>query len=226
MRSYETARKHFSALEIFSWCVVAAGVLTALGGAGMGSQANFLGGRSGGMALLAALPGLRLAFLGYLGVIGAQIGRAGVDSAEYGQQALAVAREQLAISRNAAIREKGPSASSFAEAVGAKTEASKSATSQPSFANRIEQQESSSENDQLDWDYRGKRIHRTENGFLLEGQTFTTLDAAKEAVDRESRPQITQRDNLYYVGDNCFLKLENAQAFIDGKASRTGGGNS
>lgn len=185
MRSYETARRHFSFLEFFSWATVVVGVIVALGGLGLGSQADIFGRYSGGMAFLAALPGLKIVFAGYLGVIAAQIGRAGVDSAEYGQQSLAVAREQLAISRSAAIREKGPSASSFAEVVGAKTEASKSATSQPSFANRVEQKQHLSENDQLDWDYRGKRIHRTEHGFLLEGQTFVTLDAAKEHVDVE-----------------------------------------
>ena len=184
MRSYETARKHFSALEIFSWCVVAAGVLTALGGAGMGSQANFLGGRSGGMALLAALPGLRLAFLGYLGVVGAQIGRAGVDSAEYGQQALKVARDQLEISRQSLKRQQGAPTSGFGDAVGSTSQGRQNASMpQKSFADRVEQLERSSESDQLDWDYRGKRIHRTEHGFLLEGQTFATLDAAKEHVD-------------------------------------------
>lgn len=186
MRSYETARKHFSALEIFSWCVVAAGVLTALGGAGMGSQANFLGGRSGGMALLAALPGLRLAFLGYLGVVGAQIGRAGVDSAEYGQQALKVARDQLEISRQSLKLQQAAPASGFGDAGVSPSETkATSDTWQNSFADRVASYDLSSENDQLDWDYRGKRIHRTENGFLLEGQTFVTLDAAKEHVDVE-----------------------------------------
>lgn len=223
MRSYATARGYLSFLEILAWIVVGIGLLLALAGMGAGSQGFGFGGRSGGMAFVGAMPGLLLALLGFFGVVNVQIGRAGVDSAEYGQQALAVAREQLAISRNAAIREKGPSASSFAESVGAKTEASRSATPQKSFADRVEQQGRLPNDGQDEWRYRETLIKRVEDGFFCAGETFPSLEATKAAIDHELDTKITQEGKLYYVGGKSFLKLENARVFATEQASRKDG---
>lgn len=177
MRSYETARKIFSALEILSWCVVAGGIILALVGASEAPR---------GSEFLLSMPGILLSAFGVIAVAMVQTGRATVDSAEYGQQALKVARDQLEISRQSLKLQQGAPTSGFGDA-GVRPSETKatSDTWQNSFADRVASYDRSSENDQLDWDYRGKRIHRTENGFLLEGQTFVTLDAAKEHVDVE-----------------------------------------
>ena len=73
------------------------GAIVALGGASVGSGLS----RNAGalQALLGAAPGIILAMIGFFGLALVQMGRANVDSAEYGQQALQVARDQLEVSR-------------------------------------------------------------------------------------------------------------------------------
>ena len=97
MRSYEAARGLFSFLAICSWIVIAVGGIIALGGMSAGSS---FGRNAGAMqAVMGAAPGVILAMLGFFGLALVQMGRASVDSAEYGQQSLQVAREQLEVSR-------------------------------------------------------------------------------------------------------------------------------
>lgn len=98
MRSYAAARELFSFLGFCSWVVIIFGVLVAIGGfaaatSGMIRNPSILHG------VLGALPGGTLSLLGSYGLALVQMGRAGVDSAEYGQQALQVARDQLEVSR-------------------------------------------------------------------------------------------------------------------------------
>ena len=122
MKSYAAARAYFSFLEVLSWAVIAVGATALLIGFGAGSQVNTFSGRgSGALALTAALPGFALAFAGFLGLVFAQIGRAGVDSAEYGQQSLKIAREQLEISRQAA-KQRAAQEQSYAALQAAKSE--------------------------------------------------------------------------------------------------------
>ena len=101
MRSYGAARTCFSILGFLSWAVIIFGALIALVGIGtMGQMSRGYGGPS--MAGLAGvLPGAIVMFLGFLGLVGVQMGRATVDTAEYTQQGLKIAREQLEISKQA-----------------------------------------------------------------------------------------------------------------------------
>ena len=97
MRSYEAARGLFSFLGFCSWVVIVVGALVAFGGATAGSA---FGRNAGAMqALIAAAPGIILAMAGFYGLALVQLGRAGVDSAEYSQQMLDVARRQLEVSQ-------------------------------------------------------------------------------------------------------------------------------
>ncbi|WP_299742569.1 hypothetical protein [uncultured Tateyamaria sp.] len=97
MRSYEAARGLFSFLGVCSWIVIIIGGIIALGGMSAGSS---FGRNAGAMqAIMGAAPGVILAMLGFFGLALVQMGRASVDSAEYGQQSLQVAREQLEVSR-------------------------------------------------------------------------------------------------------------------------------
>ncbi|SDM12565.1 hypothetical protein SAMN04488026_11851 [Aliiruegeria lutimaris] len=68
---------------------------------GAASDMRGYGGASAGAIILAVMPGGALAFLGFLGLVFCQIGRANVDTAEYTQQGLKISREQLEISRQA-----------------------------------------------------------------------------------------------------------------------------
>lgn len=88
MRSYETARNLFSLLEFLSWCVVLGGVILAFIGASEAPR---------GSEFLLSIPGILMSSFGVIAVAMVQTGRAAVDSAEYGQQALKVARDQRAM---------------------------------------------------------------------------------------------------------------------------------
>lgn len=111
MRSYEAARSYFSFLGFLSWCVIILGGIVAIGALiAMGQMSRSFGGSP--MAGLAGIiPGIAIMFAGFMGLVLVQIGRAGVDSAEYAQQGLQISREQLEISRQrlkqGAIREQG-----------------------------------------------------------------------------------------------------------------------
>jgi hypothetical protein len=94
MRSYEAARSLFSFLAFVAWMVIIAGVLIALIGA---KGASIYGGAGAG--LLAAMPGIGIAMMGFLQLAFVQIGRAGVDTAEYTQQMLKISRDQLEVSQ-------------------------------------------------------------------------------------------------------------------------------
>ena len=98
MRSYEAARGLFSFLGICSWgIIIVSGIVAMAATAAIGSA---MGGNAAGMKLLlAALPGAGISLLGLYGLALVQMARAGVDSAEYGQQSLGVARQQLEVSR-------------------------------------------------------------------------------------------------------------------------------
>lgn len=101
MRSYEAARGLFSFLAICSWIVIVVGGIIALGGMSAGSS---FGRNAGAMqAVMGAAPGVILAMLGFFGLALVQMGRASVDSAEYGQQSLQVAREQLEVSKQSLV---------------------------------------------------------------------------------------------------------------------------
>ena len=96
MRSYEAARSLFSFLGFIAWSVIVIGVLVALVGAGSVSQ--YAG---GGAGLLAMVPGFGIAIAGFILLAFVQMGRAGVDTAEYTQQMLKISRDQLEVSRQA-----------------------------------------------------------------------------------------------------------------------------
>lgn len=99
MRSYEAARGLFNFLGVCSWGLILLGGVIAFGAALALSATGFGRGASGLQLLMAALPGIGLLVTGLFGLVLVQTGRAGVDTAEYSQQALQVARDQLEISR-------------------------------------------------------------------------------------------------------------------------------
>ncbi len=89
MRDYSTARSILSLVEFTCWAGVLVGVIIAFSSVGVASRGF------GAPGILAAIPGIGIGILSLFGVALVQMGRAGVDSAEYGQQALKVARDQL-----------------------------------------------------------------------------------------------------------------------------------
>jgi len=100
MRSYEAARGLFSFLGFCAWVVIIIGVIAALIGASAVSEMRGFGARPSGIATFSGLlPGLAMSFVGFIGLAMVQIGRAAVDTAEYTQQMLQIARDQLDVSK-------------------------------------------------------------------------------------------------------------------------------
>lgn len=188
MRSYEAARTYFNIFGFIAWAVIIIGGIVALAGLGAGSQANFYGQRSTGVALASALPGVGVMIFGFLLLVGVQVGRATVDSAEYAQQSLAIAREQLEISQRAE-RQRNGSAQGFADVKPAAT-SSGLRTPPASFSSDSAPQATASTQPTISADdsvieYRGKNIRAVEGGFKFGGTVFPDLDAAKAYVDRD-----------------------------------------
>jgi len=96
MRSYEAARSLFSFLGFMAWSVIIVGVIVAV--IGMGGASRYGG---GGAALIAMIPGISIGISGFILLAFVQMGRASVDTAEYTQQMLKIARDQLEVSRQA-----------------------------------------------------------------------------------------------------------------------------
>lgn len=116
MRSYEAARTYFSILEVVSKIIIIIGGIVALISLlALGEMSRDWGG-SPLAGLVGIVPGVIVMFAGFLGMVVVQIGRAGVDTAEYTQQMLKIARDQLEVSQQA-LRGPNASARSFADAV-------------------------------------------------------------------------------------------------------------
>ena len=101
MRSYEAARGLFSFMSFVGWVVIVGGVIAAIAGVSIGSEVGRYGyGRGPGPeVLLFMLPGVGIGIVGVITLALAQMGRAGVDTAEYSQQMLQISRESLDVSR-------------------------------------------------------------------------------------------------------------------------------
>ena len=96
MRSYGAARTLFSIVAFIAWSIIIIGVLTALGGGGAAAKFG-----NAGAGLFAMVPGISITIAGIFILVFVQIGRAGVDTAEYTQQMLKISRDQLEVSRQA-----------------------------------------------------------------------------------------------------------------------------
>lgn len=187
MRSYAAARSLLSFLETVLWCMVALGAIAAMVLADQASS------RMGGGAFIGAMPGLIMALLAFLGVANVQHARAGVDCAEYGQQALQVARDQLKISKQA-LKQQEASNASFAQLAAVSAEPGTASYGRPDLAPTTKATDTGSKEEHrvryLNFDctsmeYRGRRIEQKgETQFVVGGATYTSLEAAKLFVDQ------------------------------------------
>ena len=199
MRNYETARKLFSFLEFVAWGMVGIGVIASLFGAESVSQY----GRNGA-TLAAAMPGIAIAFFGVFLVAIVQNSRASVDTAEYTQQMLKVARDQLAISRASQNKNAPPagfqppepktadgalSGGYAADAAGASTETKVDPAIREAFvpidAGRGFTQLNA---DGTELGYRNQVLQVRNGRFELGSESFESLEAAREHIDGLSDP--------------------------------------
>lgn len=190
MRSYETARSLFSFLALCAWTVVAIGVLVALIGAAAGSQ---YGGAATGFLALAL--GAGVVVTGLILVAFVQMGRASVDTAEYTQQMLKVARYQLEISKQS---QRGSNHSPQKLPTTQKTEGGSSSAS---ISQRVSpaplkvKQKIEMVNDpdvekghKDGWiEYKGQRVEVQNATYYLSGSIFTSLDQVQKAIDKKGK---------------------------------------
>lgn len=185
MRSYDAARSLFSFLGFVAWVAILLGIVAALVGAGAGGTASRWGGGPTGLAsLIGALPGIAIIFSGFLGLAAVQMGRASVDTAEYTQQMLKIARDQLDVSQQA-LKQASNAQRSFAD----RTEAS--VGTDGSRPNGQTRQEPKLTNTSASYSYkigetiiyRGKEIRVTEGGYVFDRIPFHTIDEARASID-------------------------------------------
>lgn len=173
MRSYEAARSFFSFLGFMAWSVIIIGVLVALAGAGGGSRYG-----GAGAGLLAMVPGVNIAITGFILLAFVQMGRANVDTAEYTQQMLKIARDQLDVSKQS-LKQGYEAAASFSTkgetklAESEKGFASKKAATTPDPKEKISK----------DVEYNGKLIVSSGDTYHYSGIPFKTLGQAKDYID-------------------------------------------
>lgn len=240
MQNYGTARSTFSLVEFVSWAAVIIGILIALMLAGAAGKSGFMGSARGATAFIAAMPGMVLVFLGFLGVLFCQIGRATVDSAEYGQQMLKIARDQLEVSKQA-LRQSNDMVASFAslkvapEASAAAPTASfrrafaeaDNTENQPQKNGRAAIPEAAPDLNTIV--HGGQKIVKHEGLFWIEKTAFKSVDLAKAHIDGQSAPepakssevttyngkQIIKKDGLFCVDKSTHRFEADAKQYID-----------
>jgi hypothetical protein len=174
LRSYEVARKTFSFLEFIGWSVVVIGIIT--GFALVESADRYA---TDSQKFLLFLIGAGASMVGLFMVGSVQNWRAGVDSAEYGQQALRIAREQLEISKQSLKRGQADqnSFSSLRSVVehkaGASFEGNNASSSRPM---------KSPDSDV----HKGRKFIRVGGSYLAIGETSTSHDNAISTIDAKS----------------------------------------
>ncbi len=164
--------------------------------------------------LLGAAPGIILAMLGFFGLALVQMGRANVDSAEYGQQALQVARDQLDVSRQSLQQGKQLAASYAAQAVekspvAAAPTADKPADAGASYDSRAADTTSvgtSNGSAQINSASKGPLLPRPD----LEIPTPELLGEKVKVAERD----LVLVDGTYRYGSMSFSSVEKAEAYF------------
>jgi uncharacterized membrane protein len=97
MRSYHAARAVFTLFSTLAWILILVGIVAVFGGFSAGRQINPYNPDLG--VALVAVPGALVSIFGFVMLVLAQMGRAGVDTAEYSQQMLKASRDHMEVSQ-------------------------------------------------------------------------------------------------------------------------------
>jgi hypothetical protein len=167
--------------------VIVLGVIAVIIGLGAAGQMGrgFGGGPSAMAYIGAVIPGFGIAFAGFMGLVVCQIGRAGVDSAEYGQQSLKIARDQLEISKQG-LKQGSVLEQGYAALQSAKEELKASSRTDMTDVSTASFRSINSSDARTDKtiEYKEKTI-RLENGSYVFAETaFSSLEAAQRYIDQ------------------------------------------
>ena len=177
--NYGASRVVLSIFEFIAWIILCVGIIVVSSLIGVATR-NF-----GGSGLMVLVPGVVFCIVSVLIITVIQMARSSVDTADYTYQMLSVARENLDVSKRAL--KKQATALSFADRPPVAISENPARAEAPGTASYAAPPASSEPKDTaLDWDYRDTRIHRTQEGYLVEGQVFETLELAKNFVDGEA----------------------------------------
>ena len=202
MRSYEAARNLFSFLGFLAWCAIVIGVVLALVGANEATEAaRFYGSRNSGSAAFAGMiPGLVGALLGFVFLALVQMGRATVDTAEYTQQMLKIARDQLEVSKQG-LRKSEPAADGFAALNAAKSELATGNSSQAkSFADLDRKQQAGPEAEHeigSTVTYRGETLRVVGAGYVLRDRVFSSYEEVTKRIDATLPLELGRTENSF-----------------------------
>jgi hypothetical protein len=185
MRSYHAARSLFGFLSLLSWTVIILGGIGAVAGGSIVSDMVPYYERGLGF-LIGLIPGVILSIGGFLGLVFAQIGRAGVDTAEYSQQSLQISREQLEVSRQS-LRHgeevKNGFASLKAQLVVPATATYAGQSGQTRDVPEVASQPVTGATYAKTTEYKSRRIEILADGFRFNGFHFSTLVDVRNHID-------------------------------------------
>jgi len=189
MRSYETARGMFSFLAFVGWSAVVIGVLAAISGAQMKT------GFGGSVGFVGALPGIIIAVVGLLNIAIVQAARATVDTAEYTQQMLKIARDQLDVSKQS-LKQGYQAEPTYST----RTEKGVLAQSKGYAEHKAAKDSEPNDNAPKDVEYKGKLIVSFGSAYHYQGIPFEYLDQAKKYIDQlaiqePSKLSLPSKDN-------------------------------
>lgn len=184
-RSYGVARSYFSFIEFTGWCII---VLSAIVSFVILSNSQGYGAQLGIVSAIGF--GVVGGFLGLMCIGMAQFWRAGVDSAEYSQQMLSIARDQLTVSRQSLNAQNGQP-QSFAEL---KPEPPISQMNMPSELEEKQTNGSASDNatkasSKIIIKHMGHSIEKDGGKYIVEGRSFKNLEQAEKFVDLNLLPK-------------------------------------
>lgn len=175
-RSYDVARNFFSAVLYLGTALIVVGIIGTFMSVGYLDNVNMV--RASSIWPVYVLPlSLFTAFVGLVAVGLAHHWRAGVDSAEYTQQLLKTARDQLDVSRQVLMK-RGGTPKSFADVTDLQKDVAKSEALNDENDERPQQAHSESS-----VVYRGHEIQMLGEKYLSAGVTFKTLKGAKKYLD-------------------------------------------
>jgi len=192
MRSYQAARNLYGFLGFLAWCAIVAGVFIFFAGGNAASQMNGFGRGTNELAILAAImPGTLLTFFGIMSLAVVQNGRASVDTAEYTQQMLQLARDQLEVSRQG-LRQAAPEATSFNHTAAPAEVTPSNGYETPAAANFAPAPQpvvhqtatAPAATTNTVTTYNGRKIHRKKGTFIVDDQPFYSLQDAQQYIDR------------------------------------------
>ena len=162
MRSYGAARSLFSFLGYTAWAMIAFGLIGALNGANKISPYDPFG-----IGFVFIMAGIVVAAIGLFFLAIIQNARATVDTAEYTQQMLKIARDQLEVSKQS-LNHTDAGGKSFA-----------TLNSESQHALSIKSEVS----------HQGHTIQEIEDRFHVGGEDFERIEHAKNYIDNNLIPQ-------------------------------------